>query len=323
MMIKRCLCCYQPLKEGETDYHPKCAKRFFKQPIAPQLPYTRKEINQLAQVVVESRTTITGVQAKLSMDLEHDAQGRAQRLTIVGVMGRYILKPQTEQFECLPEMEDLAMHLAEIARIPTVPHALIRFQDGELNYITRRIDRTDDGQKLPMEDMCQLSGRLTEQKYQGSYGMIAKLIEQYSSAAGLDLVNFWEQVVFSWIVGNADMHLKNFSLISEKPAKYVLTPTYDQVSTAIIMPEDTEEMALPVNGFKKKLMAMDFIQAMEATGVTHQVALRVINRFPPLQEKWFACIDESFISESQKVQFKELINKRLEAIKKYADTSRS
>lgn len=323
MNIRRCLCCYQPLKEGETDYHSKCAKHFFNQPIAPQLPYTRKEINQLAQVVVESRTTVTGVQAKLSMDLEHDAQGHAQRLTIVGVMGRYILKPQTEQFDCLPEMEDLTMHLAEIARIPTVPHALIRFQDGELNYITRRIDRTDDGRKLPMEDMCQLSGRLTEQKYQGSYGMIAKLIEQYSSAAGLDLVNFWEQVVFSWIVGNADMHLKNFSLISEKPGKYVLAPTYDQVSTAIVMPEDTEEMALPVNGFKKKLMVMDFIQAMEATGVTHQVALRVINRFPPLQEKWFACIDDSFISASQKVQFKELIKKRLEAIKKYADTSRS
>lgn len=318
MIIRRCLCCYQPLKEGETDYHPRCAKRFFKQSIAPQLPYTRKEISQLAQVVVESRTTVTGVQAKLSMDLEHDTQGRAQRLTIMGVMGRYILKPQTEQFECLPEMEDLTMHLAEIARIPTVPHALIRFQDGELNYITRRIDRTDDGQKLPMEDMCQLSGRLTEHKYQGSYEMIAKLIEQYSSAAGLDLVNFWEQVVFSWIVGNADMHLKNFSLISKKPGKYALTPTYDQVSTAIVMPEDTEEMALPVNGFKKKLIAMDFIQAMEATGVSHQVALRVINRFPPLQEKWFICIDNSFISESQKMQFKELISQRLEAIKKYA-----
>ena len=163
-----------------------------------------------------------------------------------------------------------------------------------------------------MEDMCQLSGRLTEQKYQGSYGMMAKLIEQYSSAAGLDLVNFWEQVVFSWIVGNADMHLKNFSLFSEKPGKYTLTPSYDQVSTAIVMPEDTEEMALPVNGFKKKLMAMDFIQAMEATGLTHQVALRVMNRFPPLQEKWFTCI-----SESQKSQFKELITKRLEAIKNY------
>ena len=311
----RCLCCYQPLHEGEVDYHPRCAKRFFGQATAPILPYTRKDINQLAQVVVESRTTVTGVQAKLSMDLEHDAYGRAQRLTIVGVMGRYILKPQTEQFERLPEIEDLTMHLAEIARIPTVPHALIRFEDGELNYITRRIDRTDDGRKLPMEDMCQLAGRLTEQKYQGSYETIAKMINRYSSVARLDLVNFWEQVVFSWIVGNADMHLKNFSLISEKPGKYVLTPTYDQVSTAIVMPEDTDELALPLNGFQKKLLSMDFVQAMENTGLTTLMAQRILTRFTALREKWFACIDDSFISETQKVQFKALITKRIETIK--------
>lgn len=312
--MRRCLCCYQPLREGEKDYHPRCAKRFFGKSPAPALPYTRKDINHLAQVVVESRTTVTGVQAKLSMDLEHDAYGRPQRLTIVGVMGRYILKPQTEQFECLPEIEDLTMHLAEIARIPTVPHALIRFEDGELNYITRRIDRTDDGRKLPMEDMCQLSGKLTEQKYQASYETIAKLIERFSSVAKLDMVNFWEQVVFSWIVGNADMHLKNFSLISEKPGKYVLTPTYDQVSTAIVMPEDTDELALPLNGFQKKLLSMDFVQAMENTGLTSQMAQRILKRFIPMKEKWFACIDESFISNAQKTQFKALISDRLDRI---------
>ncbi len=227
--MKRCLCCYRPLKPGEIDYHPSCAKKFFGKKDAPELPYTRKDINKLAQVVVENRTTVTGVQAKLSMDIEHDSTGHSQRLTIVGVMGRFILKPQTEQFICLPEMEDLTMHLAEIAKIPTVPHALIRFKDGELNYITRRIDRTPAGKKLPMEDMCQLGGRLTEQKYQGSYEMIARIIEKYSSAPGLDIVNFWEQVLFSWIVGNADMHLKNFSLYSKTKGKYMLTPTYDQV----------------------------------------------------------------------------------------------
>ena len=314
--MRRCLCCYQPLNEGEKDYHPRCAKRFFGQASVPILPYTRKDINQLARVVVESRTTVTGVQAKLSMDLEHDVYGRAQRLTIVGIMGRYILKPQTEQFEHLPEIEDLTMHLAEIAHIPTVPHTLIRFEDGELNYITRRIDRTNNGQKLPMEDMCQLSGRLTEQKYQASYETIARLIDRYSSVPKLDMINFWEQVVFSWIVGNADMHLKNFSLISEKPNKHVLSPTYDQVSTAIVMPENTDELALPLNGFQKKLLAMDFVQAMENTGLTNQMAQRILNRFVSLQEKWFSCIDDSFISDAQKAQFKELINKRITTIVK-------
>lgn len=209
--MKRCLCCYRPLHAGEIDYHPQCAKKIFGSPTAPVLPYTRKDINDLAQVIVANSTTVTGVQSKLSIDLQQDNTGGPQRLTTVGLMGRYILKPQTERFERLPEIEDLSMHLAEIAKIPTVPHALIRFVDGELNYITRRIDRTDDGQKLPMEDMCQLSGKLTEQKYQGSYELIAKIIEQYSSLPQLDKINYWQQVVFSWIIGNADMHLKNFS----------------------------------------------------------------------------------------------------------------
>ena len=164
--------------------------------------------------------------------------------------------------------------------------------------------------------MCQLSGRLTEQKYQASYETIARLIDRYSSVPKLDMINFWEQVVFSWIVGNADMHLKNFSLISEKPNKHVLSPTYDQVSTAIVMPEDTDELALALNGFQKKLLAMDFVQAMENTGLTNQMAQRILNRFVSLQEKWFSCIDDSFISDAQKAQFKELINKRITTIVK-------
>ncbi len=315
-MMDRCLCCYKPLNVGEIGYHARCAKKFFGQSSAPSLPYTRKDISKLAQIVVENRTTVTGVQAKLSMDLEHDANGKSQRLAIVGVMGRYILKPQTEQFKCLPEIEDLTMHLAEIAHVQTVPHALIRFADGELNYITRRIDRTDDGRKLPMEDMCQLAGKLTEQKYQGSYEMITKLIEKYSCVSKLDVINFWEQVVFSWIVGNSDMHLKNFSLYSKKSCQYILTPTYDQVSTAIVMPEDTEELALSLNGFQKKLLAMDFMQAMEATGVSVQVATHILSRFIGLQDKWFTCIDISFIDDNQKLLYKELISKRLETLKK-------
>lgn len=312
--MKRCLCCYRPLHAGEIDYHPQCAKKIFGSPTAPVLPYTRKDINDLAQVIVANSTTVTGVQSKLSIDLQQDNTGGPQRLTIVGLMGRYILKPQTERFERLPEIEDLSMHLAEIAKIPTVPHALIRFVDGELNYITRRIDRTDDGQKLPMEDMCQLSGKLTEQKYQGSYELIAKIIEQYSSLPQLDKINYWQQVVFSWIIGNADMHLKNFSLYSPRTDHYVLSPTYDQVSTKIVMPEDTEEMALSLNGFKKKLLVYDFREAMYSTGITEVVTNRILSDFSKFRDKWFACIDSSFISDDQKQSYKALIDSRLDVL---------
>lgn len=309
--MKRCLCCYKPILSDDADYHPLCAKRFFGSKDVPLLSFSHADINKMAQVVVQNRTTVTGIQAKLSLDIAHDSQGHPQRLTIVGVMGRYILKPQTEQFIALPEMEDLTMHLAEIAHIPTVPHALIRFTDGELNYITRRIDRTDDGAKLPMEDMCQLTDRMTEQKYQGSYELIASTIQRYSSASKLDVINFWEQVVFSWIVGNADMHLKNFSLISSIPGHYRLAPTYDQVSTAIIMPEDTEETALVLQGFNKKLMKSDFIHAMEDSGVDEKVIHRIISRFAKCRDSWFDFIDCSFITEVQKQKLKNLIDERL------------
>lgn len=148
----------------------------------------------------------------------------------------------------MPEVEDLTMHLAELAKVNVVPHSLIRFADGKLAYITKRIDRTAKGEKLPMEDMCQLSERLTEYKYKGSYEKIAKIIMQYSSVPKLDVINFWEQVVFSWLTGNADMHLKNFSLYSQRKGYYSLTPGYDMISTALLMPEDTEELALTLNG---------------------------------------------------------------------------
>ncbi len=239
----KCLYCYQELSDGEKDFHSRCTKKFFTSSKTPILPYTKDEVNALAEEVIRSQTTLTGVQAKLSLNLEKD-EDKSQRFTIVGLWGAYILKPQTELYPHLPEFEDLTMHLAEISKIKAVPHSLIRFADGELAYITRRIDRDKKGNKLPMEDMCQLSERLTEYKYKGSYEQIAKVITQYSSVAQLDLVNYWEQVLFSFLTGNADMHLKNFSLYSKRKGIYQLTPCYDMLSTVLVMPDDMEELAL-------------------------------------------------------------------------------
>ena len=170
----------------------------------------------------------------------------------------------------MPEVEDLTMHLAELAKVNVVPHSLIRFADGELAYITKRIDRTAKGEKLPMEDMCQLSERLTEYKYKGSYEKIAKIIMQYSSVPKLDVINFWEQVVFSWLTGNADMHLKNFSLYSQRKGYYSLTPGYDMISTALLMPEDTEELALTLYGKRRKIKRSDFEVAMNSCSLENR-----------------------------------------------------
>lgn len=292
----KCLYCYQPLKDGEVDYHKACARKIFESTTVPALPYTRANIKELAREIITASTTVTGVQAKLSLDISRGHAGEPQRFTIVGLWGRFILKPQTDRFANLPENEDLTMHMAEAAGIKTVPHSLIRFADGELCYITRRVDRTKKGERIAMEDMCQLSERLTEDKYKGSYERIAKLIRQYSAAPLLDVVNFWEVVLFSWLTGNADMHLKNFSLI--RPAKdYMLTPAYDLLSTALAMPEDDEKLALTLSGKKKRIKREDFEKAMSDSGMDEKAIANLFNRFSKAIPKWHELTGISFLPD--------------------------
>lgn len=315
-MIMKCLHCYKPLSDGEVDYHKGCARKIFESAIVPVLPYTRANIKELAREIVAASTTVTGVQAKLSLDISRGKAGEAQRFTIVGLWGKYILKPQTDRFANLPENEDLTMHMAEAAGIKTVPHSLIRFADGELCYITRRIDRTRQGGKIAMEDMCQLSERLTEDKYKGSYERIAKLIRQHSAAPLLDVVNFWEVVVFSWLTGNADMHLKNFSLY--RPAdNYMLAPAYDLLSTALAMPEDDEELALTLNGKKKRIRRNDFEKAMLENGMKDNAIAKLFDRFSKSVPKWHGLINESFLPKALQKAYHDKIDimaKRLSII---------
>lgn len=313
--MNRCLYCYQELAEDEVDFHSRCAKKIFGSATAPVLPYTRADITELAEQVIRSQTTLTGVQAKLSLDIS-SSRNEPKRFTIVGLWGRYILKPQTELFKHLPEVEDLTMHLAELAKIKVVPHSLVRFADGELSYITKRIDRGSKGEKLPMEDMCQLSERLTEYKYKGSYERVAKLIMQYSSAPKLDVVNFWEQVVFSWITGNADMHLKNFSLYSLRKGYYSLTPAYDMVSTKLVMPEDTEELALTLNGKKRKIKRSDFQTSMTSSCLEEKIIENLFAKFTKVSDKWFGFIETSFLPDEMKEQYKQIVQNKLEVLKK-------
>ncbi len=140
--------------------HPACVKKFFGTTKLPVLDYTTEQLDQLALQIIQDQTSLTGVQPKLSLHLnEHEG---SKRLTIVGLWGGYICKPQTSQYEMMPEVEDLTMHLAEVSRIDVVPHTLMRMADDTLCYLTRRIDRTPAGEKIAMEDMCQLTERQTD-----------------------------------------------------------------------------------------------------------------------------------------------------------------
>src|SRR5574344_2088855 len=260
-----CLYCYQPLANGEKDMHPGCIKKFFGQTELPTLDYTTEHLDELAKQVIQDQTSLTGVQPKLSLHLNRHKG--SSRLTIVGLWGGYICKPQTITYRLMPEIEDLTMHLAELAKIEVVPHTLMRMADDSLCYLTRRIDRTSDGEKLAMEDLCQLTERQTEHKYKSSYERIGKAVIQYSSVPIMDVTNFFEIVLFSWLVGNNDMHLKNFSLYEPEENVIRLTLAYDLLNAIIVNPKDEEEMASTMNGKKKKLKKDDFIKCAASLGI--------------------------------------------------------
>lgn len=312
--MTRCLYCYKTLTENEPDFHASCSKKLFGQPIPPLLPYSEQDLEPLAKEVIQTRTAVTGVQAKLSLHITgNNKTGTDRRFTIVGLWGGYILKPPVDMYPELPEVEDVTMHLAQIAHIKTAPHSLIRLQSGNLAYITKRIDRTAKG-KLAMEDMCQLTERLTEDKYQGSYEQIGKTIQKYSAILGLDIVNFFELVLFSFLTGNADMHLKNFSLLEQPGLGMTFSPAYDLVNTALVNPADEEELALTLNGRKKKLKKQDFIAAMNTLRIDEKQQDNVFKKMEKALPKWLELIDRSFLSEAFKEQYSNILTERMNRI---------
>lgn len=307
----KCLYCYRPILKGEKDMHPACIKKFFGTTTLPVLDYTTEQLDQLAMQIIQEKTSLTGVQPKLSLHLnEH---GGSKRLTIVGLWGDYICKPQTSQYGMMPDVEDLTMHLAEVARINVVPHTLMRMADDTLCYLTRRIDRTPSGDKIAMEDMCQLTERQTEHKYNSSYEQIGKAILKYSSLPKMDVTNYFEYVLFSWLTGNNDMHLKNFSLY-ETANRIRLTPAYDLLNTAIINPKDDEELALTLNGRKKRLQREDFIKSGNTLGIKEVTIERLIDKYIKLSPKFETVIKDSFLSAPLKEKYSDLLEKRLDRL---------
>lgn len=306
----KCLHCYELLTKGETYFHQACNKKFFGQLYTPTLAYNYDNLQELASKIIQSQMAVTGVQAKVSLSLhKKEAENRAKKLTIVGLYGDYILKPPSEHYEQLPELENATMRMAERCGIATVPNSLVYLQDETLCYITKRVDRTRKT-KRHMEDMCQLSERPTEYKYKGSHEQVAKLILKYSMNPLLDVSTFYEQVLFSFFTGNADMHLKNFSLLEKENLGMVLSPAYDLVPTALVNPTDTEELALNLNGKKKKLNYADFLAAYENCGLSKKVLDNTLELFKYCKPEIFTVLDNSFVSQKFKTNYRKLVEER-------------
>lgn len=303
--MNKCLFCYQPIESGE--YHVSCSKHFFGFADVPTIELDNEKINQLARVTVNQRLAVTGVQPKLSLTVEGKKGDR--RLTIVGLWGNYILKPQSTEFPFMPEVEDLTMHLARLFKIETAQHALIRTTTGDLAYITKRFDR-NKGMKIHVEDLCQLSELLTEQKYKSSYERVGKIIRQYTTNSGLDTVNYFRLVLFSFLTGNNDMHLKNFSLIhSEKGI--LLSPAYDLLNVNLIFPKDQEDLALTLGGRKRKIKQADFNQFAVSLGINEKVKNNIYKSFSVQTEKVREWIENSFLEHDLKQKYFEIYeNKR-------------
>ncbi len=310
--MEKCLYCYLPLKENEIDFHPGCSKTFFGIENIPEIDFGLDEIDNLALKVLGRSVALTGVQPKLSIELSKEKKGK-NRLTIVGLRGNYILKPPFERFPEMPEVEDLTMHLAEQAGLKTAEHSLIRLKSGELAYISKRFDRLKSS-KLHLEDMAQITEMLTERKYSGSMEKVGKAILKYSDYAGNDAIRFFELTLFCFIMGNADMHLKNFSLLTNEDNEVTLSPAYDLLSTKILMPEDKEELALTLNGKKSNLHKKDFELFAEKLGINDKVKESVYKKFFSSIKDFNEMIDKSFIKDKTRILYKELINERLNRI---------
>ena len=310
-MKNKCLYCYKDLN-GEVDFHQKCSIVFFGTKEAPQLPYTLNQMSELAKNVVERSVSVPGVQAKLSLSLVNEAREKQSRLTVVGALGgNYIFKPPNKHFPEMPQNEHVTMRIAEALGIKVVPSSLIRLQSGELSYITKRIDRTVDGGKIHMIDMFQITEAYD--KYKSSMEKIGKALNAYSDNTLLDKLYFFELTVFSFLSGNNDMHLKNFSMIKADYG-WSLSPAYDLLNATILNTEDKEELALSIEGKKKKLRFEHFNQLGKTLGLSTKQISGVFNRFQNNTETAFSIIEQSFLSKDMKLRYKEIMNNRYDII---------
>jgi len=253
---------------------------------------------------------LTGVQQKISVDLEKYKGDPSHRLMISGLWGNFILKPPTKIFPDISVVEDATMHMAEIAGITTAKHDLIKLKSGELAYVTKRFDREKNKKKIAMEDFCQLSELLTANKYDSSTEKAGKIILKFASNPGLDAISFFDINIFSFLSGNADMHLKNFSLFQNEDNYIKLSPAYDLLSTKLLLSADKEEMALTVNGKKANLKKSDFVSLGKNLKMNEKSIENSFERILSSIPKMKVIIETSFMSMELKKSYIQLLDRR-------------
>lgn len=311
-MKNKCLYCYGELTD-RNDFHEKCCIHFFGVNNPPKLDYTLDQMAELAKKVVERSVTVPGVQPKLSLSLVKEKTKQVdQRLTVVGALGgNYIFKPPVLEYPEMPQNEHLTMRLAEVFAIRTVSSSLIRLKSGELSYITKRIDRTNEGEKMHMIDMFQITEAFD--KYRSSMEKIGKALHQHSSNTLLDKLFFFEIALFSFLTGNNDMHLKNFSML-KVGTNWVLAPAYDLLNVSILIPDDKEELALTLGGKKNKLTRDDFETFGKKLGLSNKQVQATFKRFFKNKQVGLDLIKSSFLSKEMQNNYIKLFESRFDRL---------
>jgi serine/threonine-protein kinase HipA len=310
-MNDKCLYCYQPLHGNrQADFHEHCSFEFFGTKDAPVLPYSLGQMAELAKNIVERHIAVPGVQPKISLSVVKDAitDGNNSRLTVVGALGgKYIFKPPSDHYIDMPQNEHVTMRIAEAFGIRTVQSSLIRLASGELSYITKRIDRSSTGDKIHMLDMFQITE--ASDKYKSSMERIGKALTQYSANVLLDKLYFFDIGLFSFLTGNNDMHLKNFSMINSGE-QWSLSPAYDLLNVTIVNPDDSEELALTLEGKKKKLKREHFERFGKGLDLTGKQIEGTFRRFFGNKGKAIEWINNSFLSKDYQEKYVQLLNER-------------
>jgi serine/threonine-protein kinase HipA len=255
--------------KGGDEWHRTCVRELFGSASVPTIDVDLARFQTLALATV-GQGSLSGIQRKLSLSPSQD--GRTLRASIAGSL--YILKPQSRDWDALPENEHLTMNLARLSGIETPPLGLVTLLDGSSAYIVRRFDRALDGRKRACEDFCQLAELAPKDKYAGSIEACAKLVSRFATEPIIEALAFFRQALFAWWTGDGDLHRKNLSLVREDDASWRLSPAYDRVSTHLLIPRD--ELALTVQGKRSGLKRKAWLALAENIGLPARSAARTI-----------------------------------------------
>ncbi|HYY28724.1 MAG TPA: HipA domain-containing protein [Chthoniobacterales bacterium] len=252
------------------------------------------------------KMSIQGLQLKLSAVLNVEAG----RFDFVDRGGRFLLKPPSTDYAELPENEDVTMRLAAEAGIEIPFHGMVRSKDGSLTYFIKRFDRTGRKDRVPVEDFAQLTGNSRDTKYDSSMEKVSKVLD-FCTFPALERARLFRRTIFSFLVGNEDMHLKNFSLIS-RDEKQELSPAYDLVNSTLALAGGAkEELALPIHGKRSRLTRKDLLEYFPSyLKLPDKLVADIMNDFKNCLPGWKKLIGISFLKEDSKEKYARLLEER-------------